>query len=198
MENLRDYKTETREIEGNTLIFVTEKPRLDCAHACSIDDIMRVLHYFPISDLEGLELIIFRQPKRKEEILSPAWGRYYPFLEIKKLSGSAIILESLDLAKPIRWEKSLQRYGFERMERLRSQGHTVVETPKFYEIFSTLESVRETQLYETLPHEVGHHVQYLRDENIDQRTKLEKESFAEKYAREFIEKCGPLLNEFNS
>lgn len=193
VENLRDYRTETREIESKTLTFVTERPRLSCAHACSIDDILRVLRCVPPLDLEGLELIILRQPKRKEEILSPVWGRYYPFLEIKKLSGSAIILETLDLSQPLRWEKSLQRYGFERLERLRLQGHKIVETPRYYEIFSTLQAVRETQLTETLPHEVGHHVQYQQDENIDQRTRLEKENFAEKYARDFIEKFGSKL-----
>lgn len=193
VENLRRCRTETREVGGNILTFMTEEPRQSCAHACSIDDIVRVLSCVPLADLEELELIILRQPKRKEEILSPVWGRYYSFLQIKKLSGSAIILETLDLSKPIRWKKPLESFGLERLKRLRFQKHTVIETQRFYEIYSTLESVRETQLYETLPHEIGHHVHAGQDEYFWQRTKREREEFAEKYAREFIEKRGVFL-----
>lgn len=193
VENLQRYTTQKRVINGNALTFVLETPRSACSHACSVDDVMRVLSCVPPDDLYLLDLVVFRQPKRKEEVLNGAWGRYYPAVDIKNLRGSAIFLEALDTRKPLRWEKPLSSWGLERLERLRMQGHTTVETPRYWEIYSTLAAVRETQLFETLPHEVGHHLHYTQDAEIGRRTKREKEEFAERYAREFIDKWGSSL-----
>jgi len=187
-ENVRHYKSETREIGENRLTFIVETPRLGVAHACSVDDILRVLSLLPPKDLRGLEMVVLRQPKRKEELLNPVWGRYIPFIEIGNLSGTAIVLESLDLSKPIRWEKPLGRLALAQLEKLRSQGHTISETPRFYEIHSTLDAVRQTQLWETLPHEVGHHVHAMTDPDFGNRTTREKEDFAERYEREFVQR----------
>ncbi len=118
-----------------------------------------------------------------------------PFFEFNDDSGNAIILESLDLRKPIRWQKPLSANWMEQLEKLRLQGHTITESKRFFEVSSTLKAVRKTQLFETLPHEVGHHVHASTDERFDQRTKREKEDFAEDYAREFMEKFGALLRE---
>ena len=68
-------------------------------------------------------------------------------------------------------------------------------------INGTLESVRRTQLYRTLPHEIGHYVDYLRSveepsrDDLDKRFQLdtqyhnrplkEREAFAHRYADEF-------------
>jgi hypothetical protein len=192
-ENLRDFRTERHSIGEQALVFLIEKPRPGVVHACSIEDIVRVLACVPSDDLWGLDMVVLRQPKRKEEILSPVWGRYFSFLEIGDLSGCTILLESLDLRKPIRWAKPLSAHWLKQLEHLRSQGHVIRETQRFFEIFSTLEAVRETQLFQTLPHEVGHHVHSLSDENFFNRTKREKEDFAEKYARDFMEKFGAIL-----
>jgi hypothetical protein len=67
-----------------------------------------------------------------------------------------------------------------------------------------LESIRNTQLYRTLPHEVGHFVQYDREvrgraggdpsrllrlqDAYFAKPVIERETFAQRYAREFVEK----------
>jgi len=187
-ENVRDYKSEIRVVGENRLTFIVETPRPAVAHACTVDEIVHVLSLFPAEDLRGLELVVLRQPKRKEELLNPVWGRYIRFVEIGNLSGTAIVLEALDSRKLIRWPNPLGRGDLGRLEKLRSQGHTVRETPRFYEIYSTLDAVKQTQLWETLPHEVGHHVHALTDPDFANRTKREKEDFAERYEREFIQR----------
>ena len=192
-ENLQNVRTERRTLGEHSLLFLIEKPRPGVAHACSIDDIERVLSCVA-PDLEGLRFIVLRQPKRKEEILSPVWGRWIPFFDFKNESGSAVILETLDLRKPLRWAKPLSAHWMEQVEKLREQRHTITESDRFFEISSTLEAVRETQLFETVPHEVGHHIHSRVDANFDERTTREKEDFAQKYAREFIEKFGATLH----
>lgn len=177
----------------NDLRFLVEKPREGCAHACSVEDIVRVLQLIHPNDLSLLDFVILRQPKRKEALLNGAWGRYYPGVFMGDSLVSAIFLEAQEIEKTLRWEKPLSDYGVARLERLQLQGHAVVEMPRHFEIFSPLEAVRKTQLYETLPHEVGHHVHCMTDEDFWQRTKREREEFAEKYAREFLEKWGSQL-----
>lgn len=73
------------------------------------------------------------------------------------------------------------------------QGHVIRETHRFFEVLSTVEAVRETQLFQTLAHEVGHHVDSISDENFFNRTKREKEDFAERYEEAFVQKFGALL-----
>lgn len=194
-ENLHDVRTERCTVGEHLLLFLIEKPRSGVTHACSVDEVVRVLSCVPTADLEGLDFVVMRQPKRKEEILSPVWGRYLSLFEFNENSGSAIILESLDLRKPIRWQKPLSARWLEQLEKLRLQGHIITESKRFFDISSTLSAVRETQLFETLPHEAGHHVHSSTDERFGERTKREKEDFAEHYARRFMEKFGQILRQ---
>lgn len=187
-ENLSDFTTQTRVFGENTLTFLIEKPRRPCVHACSIDDITRVLSFVPAQDLDGLKFIVLRQPKRKEEILSLVWGRYTCCFEFKNEFESAIILETMDLTRVLRWKKPLCACDVKELNLLRAENHLISETAKHFEIRSTLESVRQTQLLRTLPHEIGHHVHWKRDESFNQLPKREKEKFAEKYAREWLKK----------
>ena len=69
------------------------------------------------------------------------------------------------------------------LERLRGDGHSITTTKRNHVISLSLDSVRSTQLYRTLLHEIGHHVDY--SQNRDRFTaKLasERETFAHKYA----------------
>jgi hypothetical protein len=57
---------------------------------------------------------------------------------------------------------------------------------------TTLESIRATQLYRTLPHEVGHYVDYLNTiqetggwDLFWRKSSVDKEAFAHRYATEF-------------
>ncbi len=93
------------------------------------------------------------------------------------------------------WSKSLIPDDFQELERLEEDGHQIISEARRYVIRMTAESIRATQLYRTLPHEVGHYVDYLlnTDEKGDSdrfwsKPSKDKEDFAHRYAREFIER----------
>jgi hypothetical protein len=174
------------------------------AHACTIDDIVRLLELIPVAHLQAIGLIVLRQPKRKERIISLVWGRLVYWSEIGDLSGPAVYLEAQDLSRPAKWKKSLDPESARELERLRKDGHTITSDKRHHSITATLDSVRNTQLYRTLPHEIGHYVDYLRsvealgrsDGNkwlslntlYQNRPTQEKEAFAHRYADEFCRK----------
>lgn len=83
------------------------------------------------------------------------------------------------------------------LDRLRADGHPIEEDRRGFTVTPTLESIRATQLYRTLPHELGHHVDYrskITDLAKDQadygrrhdayfkRPNKEREEFAHRYA----------------
>src|SRR5688500_16434009 len=77
-ERLRNYKRVLRDLDDRQITFLVEETRADCYHACTVDDIIHVLRFVPSDDLKDIGLIVLRQPKRKEEILNAAWGRWVP------------------------------------------------------------------------------------------------------------------------
>lgn len=187
-EDLKNYQSVGRIIKGYLIMFLVEETRDECVHACTVDDITRVLQNVPAADLEDLPLIILRQPKRKEEILSPVWGRYIYYAVIDKHSGSAICLDTFDLSKPVRWSKSLTPDLQVELERLKTDGHSIETNKRHHIVSSDLASVRATQLYRTLLHELGHHVDRTRNENVfETKTSKDKEIFAHRYADEMRE-----------
>ncbi|MEO1623269.1 MAG: hypothetical protein AAFU53_19845, partial [Cyanobacteria bacterium J06632_3] len=44
-------------------------------HACTIADIQRILELLPVEHINDIAAFVLRQPKRKEQILAPVWGR---------------------------------------------------------------------------------------------------------------------------
>jgi len=193
-ENLKNNRMTRRTLHGHVITFLVEETRLDCYHACTVDDIAYLLRFVPAADLKGIELIVLRQPKRKEEILAGAWGRWAPYVVIDDYRGSAIFLEAVDIGKPRRWSKSLAPERQKELERLRGDGHIITTTQRHHMISLSLDSIRSTQLYRTLLHEVGHHVDYIDDPaGFDSKPSCEKETLAHKYADELranLEKRG--------
>ena len=184
-EDLKNYRSAERIIKGYLITFLVEETRSDCVHASTVDDITRVLQNVPAADLEDLPLIILRQPKRKEEILNPVWGRYIYCATIDEHSGSAICIDTFDLSKQFRWSKSLSPDLQDELERLKADGHSVETTKRHHIVSSNLASVRATQLYRTLLHELGHHVDRMRNEvAFETKTSKDKEMFAHRYADE--------------
>src|SRR5262245_7573976 len=153
-QNLTEYNIVLRSVHSRSLPFIVERTRADSCHACTIDDIARVLQHAPSSDFQGIDFIVLRQPKRKEEIINPVWGRIAYYAEIGAHQGRAIILEALNPCKPIRWSKSLTPDEQQELERLRGDGHEIVTTRQDHKINMSLESIRATQLYRTLLHEI--------------------------------------------
>jgi hypothetical protein len=182
-ESLTSYTATSRDLHGRPITFIVERTRPDSYHACTVDDIAHLLEYVAPTDLEGIDLIVLRQPKRKEEILNPLWGRVGYYVEIGKHRGRAIFIEAIDLTKPVRWSKSLIPDFEIELERLRQDGHQITTTKRHHIVSSSLESVRATQLYRTLLHELGHHIDYDRNPDaFDRKTPHEKEAFADRYA----------------
>lgn len=115
-----------------------------------------------------------------------------------------VTLEAQSPQGVMRWNRSVGPDDQLELDRLRGDGHRVEDAGKYFRIFSTLESLRATQLYRTLPHEIGHWVQYLQrverpvNAGLGEWSALrdayfrlpasEKEAFAHGYARKFIQK----------
>lgn len=199
-ERIGDYQKIVRTINGHDFVFIIEKTRSTSAHACSIDDIAMILNYIPQEDYGDLKFIVFRQPKRKEEIVTPVWGRLIYSYEFENDFSPAIILESFDTKKKIKWPKKLKVSDQKEFERLKKDGHNFIENNNNFIADLKLEFVRNTQLYRTVLHEFGHYVHYLnvvvkpanKNENINdwekreeiyyKIPKIEKEVFADQYA----------------
>lgn len=197
-ERFENYQKEIQIINGHEFLFVTEQTRENSVHCCSINDIKKIIQNIPSEDYGTLKLIIRRQPKRKEEILSPVWGRLIYSYEFENDYFPAIILDAIDVTKKFKWNKKQTTEDQKELERLKEDGHPFEETKRAFLFSFTIEKSRNTQLYRTLLHEFGHYVHYLgtisifEDENyaeIEKQQnsyfnlpKKEKETFAHNYA----------------
>lgn len=196
-ERLKNPVGIERRIKDKKITFIVEPVLKGFVHACSIDDVINVLNHVPEQDIDDIELIVLRQPKRKERILSPVWGRLAYWADIYNYSGTGIYLEAQSPSYVEKWKKSLKPESLDELNRLKSDGHKIIEEKRHFKVISTLEANRSTQLYRTLLHEIGHYVfyriKYLEklgdddfNEQLDQQyeniPKKEKEAFAHKYA----------------
>lgn len=147
--------------------FIIEDTLSGCIHPCSVADVSHILEQLSSSDWSGLKTFIFRQPTRKQLVLSPVWGRlqYYarPTTHAGKVlcEGPAIVLEAVEIGKPIVWRTSLGPDDAEELERLREDGHLINRVGKRHLIEVSANSARQTQLYRTLLHEIGHWFDWL-------------------------------------
>lgn len=209
-QNVTQVRREMIKVHGVERMLFVEEVHEGFVHTCSVKDVERVLSEMPQDDLVQLDAVLFRQPTRKQNLLKPSWGRltYYAELGViggKRLyEGAMLTLESQSPQRVMRWDKSLGPDDQLELNRLRSDGHQVEDMGKYFRISSTLEALRATQLFRTLPHEVGHWVQYLQaverpasegggDWSVLQDAYFqlpvhEKEAFAHRYSREFMEK----------
>ena len=160
-ERLGEYKTIEKIINGHKFRFVVEKTRQNSFHACTIEDIEQILNQIPKEDYGELELIILRQPTRKEENLKSVWGRLIYSYEFENNYLPAVIIEAVDLDRIFKWSKKLSIDSQKELERLKEDGHKIKMSKRFYEAEYELINIRATQLYRTLPHEFGHYVHYL-------------------------------------
>lgn len=190
-EMLRDPVIVTRGIP-TPLKFYVEAPRADCRHACSIDDIVHMLRRLPTDHVGSIVAIVLRQPTRKQEMLRPVWGRILYSRNEGTRRGPAIFLDALPVA--LRWllPRSKRPEDERELERLREDGHRVTRERKGWRIEGAADAIRATQLYRTLLHEIGHHVDRLEffarhkdsaaDEQFAARPHVEREDAAHRYA----------------
>jgi hypothetical protein len=197
-ERLVNYRKEKININGHDFIFILEQTRTNSAHACSVADIETKVKHIPRRDYGDLKFIVLRQPKRKEEMLSPVWGRLIYSYEFEDEYAPAIILDAVDLTQKLKWPVKLSLEGQKELQRLQDDGHLFESNGKNHIAPLELNVVRNTQLYRTLLHEFGHYVHYLefverpvseneadwqkRDDAFFKIPKAEKEQYAHNYA----------------
>lgn len=193
-------------LDGHSITFLVEPTKQGYLHSCTIDDVKEILKQIPKKDIEEISLIVFRQPKRKEEFINRAWGRYVYYADIGKYSGPGIYLEAQPINCKIKWPISATPDQFKEIQRLEDDGHIVTKDKRYFYIQTSPDTIRNTQLYRTIPHEVGHAIDYLvnslepsinadtEDESkyiskvYDSKPVKDKEAFAHRYADSFRKK----------
>jgi hypothetical protein len=192
-----------RTINGRDITFIVEQTNGGCNHACSVDDIQFMLSHVPADDWVGLNTFVLRQPTRKGRMLNPVWGRLFYHADLAfsgsgmVKSGPALFLEACQIDRPMKWSTSLDRETGDELDKLRADGHRIDRIGRQYVISMDLDSVRRTQLYRTLLHEIGHWFDWLEkvetptargedwSELLDRyfaRPPSERETFAHRYA----------------
>jgi hypothetical protein len=173
-----------RTIRERTISFFVEPPIRDCCYACTVEDVARLLSEVPLDDWAGISSIVFRQPTRKQDLLRPVWGRLVFDTQESGITGSAIQLDAQDPRQEIRWNPSLRPDHQKELSALVADGHRVVRSRRWWSIRPTLDATRATQLYRTLLHEIGHHVDWCRAtrELHFRRPLAERERSAHRYA----------------
>ena len=214
-EELGRHQRILKHVKGRQILFIVDKNNNGCVHACSIADILHVLEYLPSQDWTGVNTFFLRQSTRKQRLLKPVWGKLLYHANVSRFgqdsrqTGPAVILEAFGLNEIIKWPTSLRPQDQQELTRLSNDGHLISRKGRHHIIHTTESSVRATQLYRTLLHEIGHWIHYV--ENVvkpselgvdDQqslasvyfgRTVDEREAFAHSYAeknRLHLEKFG--------
>lgn len=187
-------------VHGHKIQVVTEKLKNGFSYSCTPNDVSRILNHLPKEDLGELRYIVFRQPKKKESILCPVWGRLVYFFEFEGDYGPAIIIEATPARMTFTYPKKQSVDETLEFELLKKDGMDFKETKRAYVADIDESVIRSVQMYRTLLHEVGHYVHYLdvveRPQKEDEATQdlearneayfnipeSEKESFANGYA----------------
>jgi hypothetical protein len=199
-ERIKPTLVETIEIGGNSLTVLYEEPRPGFTYGCSPKDVAHLLSQIPADDFVLIDLMVFRQPTRKQAQQNPVWGRLRYCAAVGNHLGPAVYLEAQKIGASLRWSRKLSLDSQAELARLRDDGHMVTENRREFVITPSENSIRNTLLYRTVLHEIGHWVQYDR-EALDETTGLsedfdlaydlyfskpdvEREHFAHRYATE--------------
>jgi len=205
-ENLPGAVCVECETGSHPLAVLVEPTKPGYFHACTVDDVVKLISLIPENDIRDIRTVVLRQPKKKEERLRPVWGRIAYHANFGRYSGPSIHLEAQHAEMKTIWDRSLTPHLGSELESLKKDGHRVTSDKRRYIIESPRAAIRNTQLYRTLPHETGHYLDYLnrviapaantRDQDEIKRLKEiyrnsppeEKEAFAHRYAEEFFKK----------
>ncbi len=199
-EKLNEYQSTSRIVHGRSLRFVVEPTRADCVHACTVDDIATVMQMVPSEHAEDIQGIVLRQPTRKEQQLSPVWGRLGFSTTIGPITGAAILLEATLIPLTVTFGRKLSVESQQELERLRLEAANVEDNGREHILTFDMAAIRTVQLFRTLLHEIGHWVDYRQNVTIPsasdpdlwlplwerywQRPSAERESYAHRYSVE--------------
>lgn len=198
-EKLTDFVAVEKSVHDRTVTFLVEPPRAGYLHHCTIQDVVRVLDLLPADHVAYLDLVVFRQPTAKQSVLAPVWGRLGYWSEIGRHEGPGVYLEAQPQSLKLHWGKSLRPDDRAELNRLKEVGFRIETHARGYHIHATPETIRATQLYRTIPHEIGHYVDYVESkrtyewgddyerfwELYDAKPSREKEVYAHRYADQF-------------
>jgi len=173
-ERLEAAKEQEATIGDFKLKVLYEEPREGFTYGCTPADVIKILRAVASLSPELPDIIAFRQPTRKQRQQKPVWGRFLYFAEFGKHEGTAIILEAQELGTVLKWSKRMTIEDRAEYERLAADGHPFVETKRHFEAKLVEDAVRNTTLYRTLLHEIGHLAHYHRDV-LDDRTALDED-----------------------
>lgn len=146
-----------------------------------------MLSLIPAEDHEDLDLVILHQPTRKYRQLNGAWGQLCYWVEVGRRQGAAIVLHAFPASCSWRWSttRGLTSDDYQELERLRQDGHEITRRGRKLTTHITPQAVRNTQLYRTLPHEIGHWTNFLEEvwrDDDKNRPVREREHSAHRYA----------------
>lgn len=202
-ERLETPRVESVQFGECKMKVLYEPPRDGFSYGCSPADVVKLLTI--ISKLVPAlpDIVAFRQPTRKQHQQNPVWGRFLYFAEFAEHHGTAIVLDAQELGAPLKWSKRMTLEDRAEYERLFRDGHVFVETKRYQVAELTEEAVRNTNLYRTVLHELGHLADYHqkvlnnqtaldRDQDVADslyfsRPTSEREAFAHRLAEELKE-----------
>lgn len=203
IERIGPHVADVWRVGSREVRFVVERLGENWLHPCTIGDVIRLLELVPESDWAGIGTIVFRQPTRKQSVLAPSWGRLFYFGEISTARGRVvadgpmILLDAVEHGYHFTWRSGLALDDQAELSRLGADGHDIERSGSRYRVRTSPESARATQLYRTLPHEIGHWFDWLekvetpaaRGEDFPMlqdryfaRPSDEREGFAHRYA----------------
>ncbi len=169
-------------IRQRTVAVFVEPVSPDSMYPCTRSDIAHVLTLIPAEFTEQLDFLVFRHPTKKQRLLSPVWGRLVFSADICGRQGNAMFIESQLIKLASRWSKNLGPRDKEELERLRSEGHKIVVGKRDYQVLSTPEAMRNTVLFRTVLHEIGHLHHRTTTPHYASITRDDREAFAERFA----------------
>ena len=199
-ERLEVLSEQEDTIGGSQLKVLYERPRQGFTYGCTPPDVIKILALAAKESPALPDIVAFRQPTRKQQQQAPVWGRFLYFAEIGKHEGTAIVLESQELGTLLKWSKRMTIADRAEYGRLVADGHPFVENKRHFQAELIEDAVRNTKLYRTLFHELGHlahyHQEVLDDLSaLDQNQELARELYFSKptserevFAHTFAEK----------
>jgi len=170
------------QVGGLKLSVLVERARGPWIHACTVDDVLHVLRCVPATSLYDLAAVVLRVPTKKQALLEPHWGQILFTSALVGDTAPVILLDAYCPSKGWRWRWN-NPAGLRELERLREAGHEVRSERGGWWVTPTLETYRTTQLFHTVPHELGHLADFrARGEAYWKRPGPEREDFAHRFA----------------
>lgn len=171
-------------VGGRDIAIAFASPNPGFSYGCTPQDVLRLLTAVAPLVPKLPDIIAFRQPTRKQRVLNPVWGRFLYSARFGAHCGTAIGLEAQQTGACLRWPKRLRPEDRAELDRLRADGHLFRETRRYYEAVLEPGALRNTILYRTVLHELGHLAHY-HDEvlDADSATSPDQSFAAERYFR---------------